>query len=373
MDNLSKLASYNSANEITAQLLAAHDLTTHLPNKVIIGGASSHAENLLPFLIEKGTNILGVIDCNAAIHGKSWNRFTVTPIEELYNLSPNANVILATHRLGNFHKQILAANNDFRLIPFPLLSMLDRNIIQHPFYAGLHEDLFTNRHKIILFNELLADDKSRQVLDAVIGFRLTFDWRILSPIISNKAYFPTDIFQYKLPETYIDGGAYTGDTINRAIQILGHNLKRVVAFEPSPKFFAQLEDNFGGTTNPKMEFYNCGLSDHQATYNFSSDANRESSFDVNGSEKISVTNLDSVPQAASATLIKLNIEGAEIDALNGARSIIKRNRPKLAIAAYHRPDHLWKIAELIKEMDPSYKIYLRQHDEGIIETALYAV
>ena len=60
-------------------------------------------------------------------------------------------------------------------------------------------------------------------------------------------------------------------------------------------------------------------------------------------------------------------------ALEGARKSIQKYQPILAIAAYHSPEHLWEIPNLIKKIEPSYKIYLRQHDYGTVETVIYAV
>jgi hypothetical protein len=69
----------------------------------------------------------------------------------------------------------------------------------------------------------------------------------------------------------------------------------------------------------------------------------------------------------------MNIEGAEIDALNGARKTIETWMPKLAISVYHRPSDLWQIPQLIHDFSKDYDFFLRQHDGGVIETVLYAI
>jgi hypothetical protein len=68
----------------------------------------------------------------------------------------------------------------------------------------------------------------------------------------------------------------------------------------------------------------------------------------------------------------MNIEGSEIEALQGAAQSIRRWNTKLAISVYHRPTDLWQIPELVRSLNPDYRFYLRQHDGGIIETVLYA-
>jgi hypothetical protein len=69
----------------------------------------------------------------------------------------------------------------------------------------------------------------------------------------------------------------------------------------------------------------------------------------------------------------MNIEGAEQEALRGAAESITRWRPKLAISAYHRARDLWQIPALVREIHAGYRLFLRQHDGGVIETVLYAL
>ena len=39
----------------------------------------------------------------------------------------------------------------------------------------------------------------------------------------------------------------------------------------------------------------------------------------------------------------MDVEGAELDALAGGESWLQRTHPMIAIATYHRQDHLWKV------------------------------
>lgn len=68
----------------------------------------------------------------------------------------------------------------------------------------------------------------------------------------------------------------------------------------------------------------------------------------------------------------MDIEGAEVGALLGARKTIMKNKPKMAICVYHKFEDLYKIPCLIKEIEPSYKLILRQHEEWPCETVCYA-
>jgi hypothetical protein len=73
------------------------------------------------------------------------------------------------------------------------------------------------------------------------------------------------------------------------------------------------------------------------------------------------------------TFIKLDIEGAEREALLGAKNIIAKYKPKLAICAYHKPEDVYELAETIASIRSDYNFVLRQHENGVLETILYAV
>ena len=71
--------------------------------------------------------------------------------------------------------------------------------------------------------------------------------------------------------------------------------------------------------------------------------------------------------------VKMDIEGSELEALWGARRILKEHSPVLAVCAYHTSDHLWQIPLLIHAIQPDYRLFLRRYAEGAFELVWYAV
>jgi hypothetical protein len=72
------------------------------------------------------------------------------------------------------------------------------------------------------------------------------------------------------------------------------------------------------------------------------------------------------------SLIKLDIEGAEIPALLGAAATIAQHKPKLAIAAYHNAEDLITIPETILRFRDDYVFKLRHHSTYHNDTVIYA-
>jgi hypothetical protein len=71
--------------------------------------------------------------------------------------------------------------------------------------------------------------------------------------------------------------------------------------------------------------------------------------------------------------MKFDIEGGEAAAVRGASGVIRRSRPALAIAVYHRPDDLWQLPRLVDDLVPGSRFYLRLHGHHGFELVLYVV
>ena len=77
--------------------------------------------------------------------------------------------------------------------------------------------------------------------------------------------------------------------------------------------------------------------------------------------------------AEPATFVKMDIEGAEMDALQGMQRMIAQYKPKLAVCVYHKPEDLWEIPLYIHKLVPGYRLILRQHSPLMDnDTVLYA-
>lgn len=217
---------------------------------------------------------------------------------------------------------------------------------------------------------ILADDFSRLTLQKVVECRRTTDIRVLKGINIKPQYFIKDILKPIEGEVFVDGGAYIGDTIKKFLKTyIGKHSYTIYAWEPDPQNRKLLEKN---TRNLKIKIIPYGLWNKKDKLNFNILASGISNINEYGGGVIYTDCIDNIHKETRITFIKMDIEGAEIEALYGAKETILSQKPKLAICIYHKPEHLYAIPQLIHKWVPEYKLYIRHHSDNIAETVLYA-
>jgi FkbM family methyltransferase len=86
----------------------------------------------------------------------------------------------------------------------------------------------------------------------------------------------------------------------------------------------------------------------------------------------SIDHLVETRRIEKVDFIKMDIEGAELNALKGCEQTLRRFKPKLAVTVYHSVDDFWEIPEYLKSLDLDYKFYLRHFTIHAEETVLFA-
>ena len=195
----------------------------------------------------------------------------------------------------------------------------------------------------------------------------------LSGIVSpeKEEYFDENV---KLTdnEMFIDCGGYNGDTAIRFIEECNGRYRGLMIFEPERCKKVEIEKNMGSNS---YSLYQLGVwSKRMKLYfnDFGTAASHISDSETGGC-MIETASLDETVYDMKPTFIKMDIEGAEQEALKGCRKIIQEYKPKLAICIYHKPDDMFEIPLMIKEMNPKYKLYVRQYTNAWYDTVLYAV
>ncbi|MBO6179232.1 MAG: FkbM family methyltransferase [Selenomonadaceae bacterium] len=241
----------------------------------------------------------------------------------------------------------------------------------------LREDEHFCFHKYNVFDEhyyedaraLLGDDESRYVFDQILYFRKcgVYDY---SEICSKEVqYFPESIYILDEAEIMVDAGAFIGDTIETFKKITQNKFKKIYAFEPNQENYNALlrqtnDDN-------RIECYPYAVWDCEEKLGFAEDS-YSGYIDTNGVDSVvQAISIDSVIKTP-VSLIKMDVEGSELRALQGAKQIIKKYHPRLSISVYHKEKDLYQIPLYLHKEYPEYKFSLRHHGQKWLETVLYA-
>lgn len=269
-------------------------------------------------------------------------------------------------RLGKIGNGIIQ-DSLIRMLYFYYRNFPPANVVESKRYYAQHAD------EIEQAVHLLADEKSKEIYRKMIAFRSSYDMRIHPEWSTDDMYFVNGIIRLTGDECFVDCGAFTGDSIAKFREYAGvDNYRSIVAFEPDQANYQQLiQKNYD-----KIYPHNTGVWNENTILKFQglgSAASRISDTDRSAVVEVKVEKLDSVPECMTATYIKMDIEGSEIQALEGAREIIKRNKPKLAVSIYHKDEDMIKIPFMLHQMNPAYRMYVRQHSHSYFDTVLYCI
>jgi FkbM family methyltransferase len=230
------------------------------------------------------------------------------------------------------------------------------------------------RDQVLAAAELWSDEWSLREYVAQVRWRLSGDLTVLSGAEPDQ-YFAAGIVRVGRDEVYADCGAFTGDTLLDIARRVGA-WRAYHAFEPDPASFAGLEAAVGGLPPhlaDRVRLHLAATSDRAGTARFDATGSGSASLSDAGTFEVDCVTIDDVMAGMPPTFIKMDIEGGESAALAGAVRVIRKGRPILAIAAYHKQADLWELPRQVTGMVESYEMFLRPHvDEGF-DTVLYAI
>ena len=222
------------------------------------------------------------------------------------------------------------------------------------------------------FAKRLADDESVSCLENLVKFRLTRNLACLSGFTDrqDRQYFEPFIpAGYRW--IYVDGGTFDGLSVCRFARAFPA-YHTIFAFEPVPSNLAMLKARTEGVRN--LTIVPRGMYSSATTLRFAEDG-VSSHFSENGGRVLDVTTIDSLRlwEAEKPVFIKLDVEGVEKEALEGASQTIRECWPFLAVCVYHRAEDLREIPETLLGMRKDYRVFLRHYLEGPTETVMYFI
>lgn len=217
------------------------------------------------------------------------------------------------------------------------------------------------------------DNYSKETWLHVLTGRATGDFRNFEKVFSSPQYFPKDLVSLSKSEIFLDIGGYTGDTVEEFIKQCEGNYNKIITVEPNPKNHEKIKHVVDKYDN--IQLIEKGISNKKDLLYFNTSEGEETSgcFTNNNSDmKIHVDTIDNLI-SDEVTFLKMDIEGFELKALQGAQKLIKKFKPKLAICLYHNPIDFVEIPEYLESLCLDYKFYVRHHMLSLNETVLYAL
>jgi FkbM family methyltransferase len=274
---------------------------------------------------------------------------------------------------------ILIANSEYQLQKKYLNHEQVENIFtifDFPSYGFSWDENFLNNNSNILNQlwDILEDKLSKASFEAYVVSRATNNWNRIQPFILGDQYFP-EFIKLTEGEVFVDCGAYTGDSLLDFIKRINGRFKKYFALEPSPNNANILEKIIVDNKLSNVQLVRKGAWNKQERFLFEEDTDTSHMLlgkSMNKSIIIETDLIDNIVSLA-ATFIKMDIEGAELMALKGAANTIIKNKPKLAIAVYHKMDDLITIPSYIKSLRSDYKFYFRLHNKLGTDAVLYAI
>lgn len=324
------------------------DILANSSKPIAVYGMGNGSQKIIETIESYGGKISAVFASDEFVRGHSFLGFRVMKYSELCEKYKDFIVVLgfATH----------------------IDSVLERikEISQkHPVYAPdvpvAGGGLFTidyvkkNEEKFDFVYNHLEDEESKRIFLDITNFKISGKVDYLFDTFCDKSSVYRDILKLNDTETIVDLGAYDGDTIKEFTDYTNGKYNHIYALEPDAKNYKKLTRNTEHMSN--ITAYNMGAWNKKDTLIFDKKAGRNSKLSSQGIP-VSVTDIDSLINTP-VTMIKMDIEGAELHALDGAEKIIKAYKPKLYICAYHRNEDLFSLPIKILSIYDKYKIYFR--------------
>lgn len=345
------------------KLQSSWEFLQSTPLPIAVYGTGNGADRVFGEFERLGIKASGVVASDGFVRHRTFHDFQVKSISQFESENPDFVIVLAfASPLPQVIDSIKTLSARHRVI-MPSVPVYGNNIFNKDFLSA-HIGEIENSYS------LLADEKSRQVFESIIKFQFTGELDYCFSCESDKCE-SFEILNLGENESFLDLGAYRGDTVEEFLQY-AKSYEKIVAVEPDKRTFKKLATNC-----EKLQCFtalNNGIWSENCTLNFDGNKGRGANASTDG-EEISAICVDHITDNyGKFTYINIDVEGAEKEMLQGAKRTLQQQKPKLCMAAYHRSEDIFSLANEINCINPDYRIYLRHHPHiSFWDTNLYCI
>lgn len=343
---------------------------------------SRESISILDKIVANGHKVIAVVNAaslkmSEIIQEKYWN-YTIWNGEELIANQDNINVVVGSYENNKIKQacEILAEIGEFSVCGMRSLACFDWFFDSNKVF---------DESKIQYVYDHLEDEQSKATLLGIKNFKLTKKAKFLEEIeCKEECYFISHpMFKLHDREVFIDGGTFIGDTILRFIEVSNGKYDYIYGFEPNEISYATAEALIKLQGNSNIEISQSGLYNRSTELIFMDMSNNHEGGRIYDDEKLSdiacavkvpVVSLDDylAKSEHKVTYLKLDVEGSEEAALDGAKKIITCDHPRLAVCSYHKMCDFYEIPYKIMMEYPEYHVALRHHSSNTVDTICYA-
>ena len=290
------------------------------------------------------------------------------------------------HRYAYSHAQLQSLGCDV-VLPFQLLYWKHADTFLPHYTIDLPHKVIEAAADIRRAFALMRNERSRLEFVEHLMFRATAGWSPRYEPPGFPQYLPPHEVAWRDDEWIVDGGAYDGDTLRSWVAWHDTRFAHWLAIEPDPanaSAFTRAAAELPVDAQQRIELKPVALGAAPGTLQLAATGTASTTTRISGPSavrslpaadtvEVPVQPLDALVGDAPVSFIKLDIEGAELEALEGMRGVVQRRAPVLAICAYHRQDHLWRVPLAIHALREDYVLHLRSHNEEGWDLVCYAV
>lgn len=325
---------------------------------IVLYGMGNAADKIIDWCDENSVKIAGVFASDEFVRGQQFRGFTVERYAALKaRLGESLLVVLAFASERPEVLERFAQLAQEQEVVAPHLALFEEAELVSSSWLAKHEK------ELAAAYALLADEQSRRVFSATLNYKLSGKIAYLFDCSTQRLDDIRSLLAPGQQELYMDLGAYNGDTLCELGELTGWSWQAALAVEPDRRNCRKLRALADKLQERGLavEVHESGIWSEQGELGFSDSGGRQSTFIGAAKRTVPVTTIDAVAKGRAVSLIKMDVEGAEVQALAGGRETLQKFKPKLFVAAYHYDVDLFRLPLLLHELVPQYKIYLRKH------------
>ncbi len=331
-------------------LSSVWDVLKKTDKPIILYGMGDGADKVLREFDKLGIEPFGVMASDDFVRGQSFHGFTVQKLSDFETeLGEFIIALCFASQLPDVTAHIKSVALRHKML-VPSVPVFGENIFNDAFYRE-------NRESFSRAFDLLADEKSRGVFRDIIRFQYSGELNHLERCTTDKQEAFESILRLEPGESYLDLGAYNGDTIDEFLSFCP-DYKSITAFEPSPKSFKKLQEHCAAMHD--VNLWQTASYNRNTVLTFNTKSSRNCAMADEGTP-VQGARVDTILCGQKITYAKLDVEGAEKETFEGMENTIRLFKPKLNVAAYHRSEDLFALILQLHGLNPDYKFFLRHH------------